>query len=259
RGRSMPRPNLGPKLTAIRKKGWTRTVFYIRWTEDGRTRWHGRGIDAADSARAADYFQEWLRLRAKARRKGPGDPDQVWVRDVIEDYAKEHGRTVAAPETVSFSAAPLLHFFARDTIATLTTNRVREYWTWRAGHSMETVDKATGTMRVIERTIASGTIIRDLAGVLRPAIKHAVEQRRLAAGVYHVPVPPAPTGREYWITRAEAARLLWETRRDPRARLHLPLYTMIALYTGQRRGAILDLTWQQIDLPRGRIDFNPPG
>jgi integrase len=94
---------------------------------------------------------------------------------------------------------------------------------------------------------------------LRPAIRHAIEQRRLVPGEYYVPVPSAPAGRDYWITRSEAARLLWETRRDWRARLHLPLYTLIALYTGARRGAILNLTWPQIDLARGIINFNPPG
>ena len=73
------------------------------------------------------------------------------------------------------------------------------------------------------------------------------------------PVPPAPPGRDYWITRSEAAKLLWETRRDQRARLYLPLYALVALYTGQRRRAILELIWKQVDLVRARIDFNPKG
>ena len=34
---------------------------------------------------------------------------------------------------------------------------------------------------------------------------------------------------------------------------------LLALYTRQRRGALLDLTWTQVDLTRGRIDFNPAG
>ena len=121
------------------------------------------------------------------------------------------------------------------------------------------LDKDTGAVKISERSIADGTIIRELGGTLRPAIQHAINQRRLVPGAYYVPVPSAPPGRDYWITRSEAARLLRETRRDTRARLHLPLYAMIAIYTGQRRGAILDLTWKQVDLVAVRIDFNPPG
>jgi len=258
----MSRPNLGPKLVTIRKKGWTRAILYIRWTEGGRTKLHGTGFDAAnpDAAAAAQaYFGDWLRQRARARSKGPSDPDQVWLADVIEDYVTEHGDNVASAETLLVAARPLLHFFRRDTVATMTPNQVRAYWEWRRGHSLRVVDKDAETLEVVERLISDGSIIRELAGTLRPAIQHAIKQRRLVAGVYHVPVPTAPPSRDYWITRTEAARLLWETRRDKRARLHLPLYAMIAFYTGQRRGAILDLTWPQIDLVLGRIDFNPPG
>jgi integrase len=34
---------------------------------------------------------------------------------------------------------------------------------------------------------------------------------------------------------------------------------MIALYTGARRRAILELQWPQVDLVRGVLDLNPPG
>jgi integrase len=258
----MPRPNLGPKLVAIRKAGWSRPMLYIRWTERGRPRVRATGYaaDAPDQAAAAQqYFGRWLAERARAARKGPGDPAQVWVRDVIEDYVRERADTVAAADTMMLCARPLMHFFADDTVATMTPGRVREYWDWRRRHSIRVVNPDIGTIEIIERPIAASTVIRDLAGVLRPAIRHAVQQRRLMPGEYYVPTPSAPPGREYWITRSEAARLLWETRRDKRARLHLPLYTLIALYTGQRRGAILDLTWRQVDLITGRIDFNPPG
>lgn len=258
----MPRPNLGPKLVTVRKAGWPRSMLYIRWTEGGKTKLHGTGYAADDrdeAATARDYFERWLRERSRAARKGPGDPDQVRVRDVIEDYVREHRGNVVAVETLSVCARPLLYFFASDTIASLTPNRAREYWVWRRSHQVRVIDAESGVVEIVEREIADGTVIRELAGTLRPAIQHAINQRRLVPGAYYIPTPATPPGREYWITRTEAARLLRETRRDSRARLHLPLYTLIALYTGQRRGAILDLTWQQVDLDVGRIDFNPPG
>ena len=258
----MPRPNLGPKLIPLRKKGWSRTLLYIQWTEGGRTRLHATGFDTANTdevAAAQAYFRDWLQARARTRSNAPADPDHVWVAHVIEDYVTEHGGDVASVESLAICARPLLYFFRADTIATMTPNRVQAYSDWRRLHSLRVVDKDTGTVEVVQRVISDGTIIRELAGTLRPAIQHAIKQRRLIQGVYHVPVPTAPPGRQYWITRSEAARLLWEMRRDKRSRLHLPLYAMIALYTGQRRRAILDLTWAQVDLVRGRIDFNPPG
>jgi integrase len=178
---------------------------------------------------------------------------------VLEDYAREHGPEVESPAALAHAAEALLAFFAGDTVATMTTARIKEYWAWRHRHSVKPVDRERTAVEIVEGGVGDGTIIRELAGVLRPAIRHAIQQRRLVLGEYYVPVPPAPPGRDYWITRPEAARLLRETRRDARARLHLPLYALIALYTGARRSAITGLTWNQVDLIRGRIDFNPPG
>jgi integrase len=42
-------------------------------------------------------------------------------------------------------------------------------------------------------------------------------------------------------------------------RLYLPLFILVGLYTGARKQAILTLRWTQVDLVRGRIDFNPSG
>jgi integrase len=255
----MPRPNAGPRLVLARDKRATRAIWIIRWTEGGRKLEKSTGCDAANIREARTFFEAWLSERRRASRTGPGDPDQVQVADILIDYAGEHGGEVASPATLAGAIEPLLAFFKDDTIATLTTERVKEYWGWRRRHSIHALDRERTEVEIVDRGASDGTIIRELGGTLRPAIRHAIEQRRLVPGTYYVPVPQAPPGRDYWITRPEAARLLWETRRDKRARLHLPLYSLIALYTGARRGAILELTWKQVDLVRGRIDFNPPG
>jgi integrase len=269
----MPRASTGAKLIIRRQSGVAEAVYYIVWTEGRRSKKKSTGISVTDpdaQTAAQESLRQWLREDARAKQtKGRNRADQVKVSDVIEEYVRDHQGDVASAETLLGSCRPLSYFFADDTMETLTTNRVKAYWKWRRDNSLVVTDKATGAFKIIERNddapprfrkpIAVGTIIRELGGALRPAIEHAIKEKRLVPGKYFIPVPSAPAGRDYWITRKEAARLLRETRRDKRARLHLPLYTLIALYTGARRQAILDLTWTQIDLVAGTIDLNPPG
>lgn len=256
----MPRPKLGPRLVTQRKPGRA-PVFAIEYYDDaGRRRTQSTGTFDPVAAQAA--FGAWRDERVrKLRSAGASHPSQVLIRHVLLNYAEEHGPDVESAEALAYAVEPMLWFFVDDTVATLTTARVKEYWAWRRGHSVRTEKLPDGTERkyLIEREIGNGTIIRELAGTLRPALRHAIAERRLDPGVYAVPVPSAPAGRDYWITRSDAAALLRAARHDPQARLHLPLYVLIAIYTGQRRRAILDLTWQQVDLARGRINFNPPG
>jgi integrase len=52
-------------------------------------------------------------------------------------------------------------------------------------------------------------------------------------------------------TREEVERLIECAQPDS----HLKLFIMIATYTGARKGAILELKWDQVDLDNGVIDF----
>ena len=73
-----------------------------------------------------------------------------------------------------------------------------------------------------------------------------------------VELPERPEPKDRWLTRNEAARLI-RASRTPQARLYLPLYILIGLYTGRRKEAILSLRWPQVDLAAGVIDFDTPG
>jgi hypothetical protein len=137
----VPRPNPGPRLVSIRKPGWSRSIFYIRWTERGQKRERATPFDASHSRDAQEYFETWLAERRRAARTGPGDPDQVKVTDLLTDYAREHGSEVAAPETLIGSIEPLRAFFTDDTLASLTTERIKEYWIWRRGHSIHGLNR----------------------------------------------------------------------------------------------------------------------
>lgn len=68
-----------------------------------------------------------------------------------------------------------------------------------------------------------------------------------------IEVPAKHAPRERFLSRAEALRLL-----QAATMLHLRLFVLIAMTTGHRRGAILGLTWDRVNLEKGWIDFNDP-
>ena len=93
--------------------------------------------------------------------------------------------------------------------------------------------------------------------MLRAAINYAHKSGRITRPVA-VELPERPEPRDRWLTRMEAARLI-RAARTPQARLYMPLFILLGLYTGRRKEAILSLRWPQVDLEAGRIDFEIAG
>ena len=110
---------------------------------------------------------------------------------------------------------------------------------------------------VEQRDRSTGTTRREL-GVLQAAINHAYKHGRLTRSVA-IELPPSPPPRKTWLTRGDAARLIRAARKDRKARLYLPLFILIGLYTGRRKEAILSLRWPQVNLQTGVIDFEIEG
>lgn len=231
----MPRPNRGPRLVPLKKRGWKRAVYYIRWTENGRSR--ERTTGQSEFRRAEEAFAAWLLERGRAGNFSPRSPDKTAIADVLADYANEHGPRTSAPDRIAYAVDRLLEFWDASAVDAIRPETCRRY-------------KA-------ERGASDGTVRREL-GVLRAAVNHAVKEGRLTAAPF-VWLPPAPPAKDRWLTRSEAAALLRGARSEPSVRLHLPLFVLLGLYTGARKEAILSLRWTQIDLVRNRIDLNTSG
>jgi len=103
------------------------------------------------------------------------------------------------------------------------------------------------------RGLKPSTINRRRA-VLRAALNYAFKNGRLQF-VPYVPTLQEGPPRPNFLSRVEAARLLRAARRLP----HVALFIRIALATGARHSAILQLTWDRVDLARGVVDFRLPG
>src|SRR4051812_17496767 len=225
----MPRRNNGPRLRFLAK----RESYYICWTERGRSR--ERSTGTGDRSQAEIALAEFI--RGRVRRSGPRDPAEVLVTDLLAEYAEERARATAAPWRIAYAIAGLADFWEGRSAADITEETCGAYG------------------RVRGR--APGTVRREL-GVLRAAVNHAHRKGRLTR-IVAVDLPEGAEPRDRWLKNKEAAALLRAARQEPRVRLHLPLFILMGLYTGQRKEALLSLRWSQVDLEAGRINFNPPG
>ncbi|WP_051608916.1 tyrosine-type recombinase/integrase [Fodinicurvata fenggangensis] len=66
-----------------------------------------------------------------------------------------------------------------------------------------------------------------------------------------IEMPPPPPPRDRRLSREEAVRLIEAARPTP----HLHLFIVLALTTAARKTALLELTWDRVDLDRGRLDL----
>ena len=230
----MPKRSRGPYLAWIGK----RKLWYVRVNENGGRRELSTGT--SDRGEAEAFLGEYLNERRENTRSGPPTAENVTIADCLADYLEECGRQQSQPKSVASRIGKLLRFWGRDTVACVSTRRCKDYGRWS--------------------NVQDSTLRRELV-ILRAALNYAVQESRLDRAPY-VRLPKAPAGRDRWLTRNEAARLLWECRKARSdTRPYLTLYVRLALYTGARPGAVMGLRWPQIRWLEGEggvIDFNPP-
>lgn len=234
----MPRPRKGPRLYLRPPKRKAGVVISpARWViRDGeRDISTGLGPEADREAeqRLGDYLAEKHRAprRERALSEIPiGDVIGVYIKDVIPGQAR--------PEKAIERTKRLLAFFGEKYLDQISGELCRAYAEHREGKGAST--KGTG-----------GGARRDLQD-LAAAINHHHQEGLHRASV-RVVLPPRGKARKRWLTRSEAARLLWvcwRTREvqdgaatDKRPLRHLCRFLLLGLYTGSRPGAILNAAW----------------
>lgn len=226
----MPRPNRGPRLHWIPERG----AFYILWYE--------RGAKRIRSTRTADRREAEKALSAHIgsshRISGRREPQEILVTDALVHYGEHHAPTRADPARIGYAIAALTPFWTGRTLADITPSSCASY--------------------VKERGVSAGTARRELATLT--AAQSFLKKEHLLTAVVAADLPEKPEPKDRWLTRSEAARLLWESRKGGRdTRLYLPLFVLLALHTGARKEAILSLRWPQVDLNAERINYAVPG
>jgi len=113
------------------------------------------------------------------------------------------------------------------------------------------VDIATSEAYRVRRHHCRAITVRNELAVIRAALNWCEKHKSIAKAPF-IQMPPLPASQVGHITKAEFRKLL-----DGAHRPHVKLFLMLAVGTGARSNAILDLTWDRVDFDRGLITLNP--
>lgn len=145
----------------------------------------------------------------------------------------------------------------REAAGKAAAPRIRDAWK-RLAHTFEGLSPHQITKGLCleyttrrARTASLGTVHLEL-GYLRAALIFAEREGWLAKAPF-VPLPRKPEPRDHRLTRDEVRQLLAAASMP-----HVKLFIILAITTAARAGAILELTWDRVDLTRRRIVLRNP-
>lgn len=250
----MPRPAKGARLwlRPARRDAAGKLTHAPAWIILDGGRQHPTGVGPDDREGAERALAQHIARKYAAPRRDR-DAAATPIADVIAVYMRDVGPTQARPDKLGERCERLL-------------------LGWK-GKTLADVSSATCAAYVASRG-RSGGARRDLED-LRAAINHHAKEG-LHRGEVRVSLPAKGAPRERWLTRSEAAALLWacwrareQQRRGRKGESgearptrkwtmrHLARFILIGLYTGTRAGAIASASWSAsagrsyVDLDQG--------
>lgn len=230
----MPRPKADRPTYSLTQRG---DFFYVQWWESGRA--HRVSCRTADKSQARRFLAEF-----KAGIDEKPIPASPAIGAILDAYAEDRGKRPHSP-TLQYCVDALKRHIGDLPVALLTKEQVQRYVTERRDVGAA---GASAQYRKKVRALSDGTLIREL-GVLRRALAWAVDERWIATAP-RVERPSAPPSRERWLTEEEAQKLL-DAAKTP----HVKVFIALALWTAGRTGALLQLTWDRVDLDRGIVNL----
>ncbi|MEE8465888.1 MAG: tyrosine-type recombinase/integrase [Dehalococcoidia bacterium] len=214
-----------PKLVNVKD----RRKLYVQWTPPGSRRskvkstgWEGRADAPPEGALI------WLDDFISAQTAPPPRPT---IGDLMDARVREaEGRVIEHKAMEGFAS------------------RIKA----RIGHLHPADWTPQRNARFIREHGSPSSVRRHLQELRSAFLLHSHTDQGFVAP--RVKYPPERPPRERYITRQQAKRLMEAARPV----YHLWLFILLARTTGRRKGAILDLTWDRVDLERGVLDFRNP-
>lgn len=225
----MPRTSKGPRLV-WRDKSWkkdgtlrNRAGWFIR---DGSTFISaGGGEKGRPGIENEKALAAYIANKYQPAREYGRSSDDVLIADVINVYLNEVAPKHAAPEQTAARLDKILDFFGEKTLSVINGKLCRNYVASRPSEA------------------AARRQLEDL----RAAINY-YRREGYTTAVPTIPLPEKRGPRERWLTRSEAATLIWAAWRmkqtwkghesGRRTGRHLARFMLVALYTGTRSAAV---------------------
>lgn len=243
----MPRRSKGARLW-LRPAVTDPTTGAVResavWVIRDGTKFRRTGCAEGEIGRAEQALAAYIQGRQVPPRDRDRHPDRIEVADVLSIYLDDVVPSHARPRESIGRIAALERYWGGRKLSEVTGRTCRDY------------ARKRGTDAAARRELEE----------LRAAINHH-RREGLCSQIVEVVLPDRGRARERWLTRSEAARLLWAAYRyrevqkghetDKRSRRHIARFILVALYTGTRAAAICGACFEPgcdrgwIDLARG--------
>jgi len=193
--------------------------YYAVWIENGKTKRVALRAGPNERDKAERNFHDWLKT-----------PQGESIGDIMMSYLSEKDKTAAHPGRLHYAWDRACDTFGYLRPDQITPDLCRKYEAAR-----------------YERGVGPATVRKELQ-TIRAGLKFA---KREGGAKFHFPKQPPPKDRH--LSKTEFDRLLGGCATD-----HVRLFCLLALHTGARASAILELDWARVDFEKRRIHYTLP-
>lgn len=228
----MPKKSAGPRPGQRPDTGKWGVFDYIK----GNRYWYVSGYNSKREAQEA--FEIWKSEQTRLRQA-----DKITVGEVMKFYLDNHvPHTNTATKRLSIHDR-LVPFWASLKVSNVTKAKCQEFCVWMN----ERREK-------LKQPPYSNDTLRTYLDHLQAALNYAYDNDKLETAPRKLWKPQKNAPVQEFYTRKEIAMLRREAAKGP-AKDYLPLFILIACYTGSRPGSILQLKWSHVDIENEEIDF----
>jgi len=228
--------------------------LYVYWKDPVKRRWRRFSTGTRDRAKAEYALGEFLvkhSLDIGCEEIRP--PEGFFVITALQQYVRERKHDLKTIDLANRCADSLIKFFGSHAKVSHLTPQALEQYEHERTRKPRVIRKKDGLVYVEDRRpVTKGTVRRELS-VLSSALTHAIKYRRLTSApkVYK---PIGSENRTRFLNKTEIQALLANCVAP-----HVKLFVVLAINTGARRGALLELKWDQVDLVSRILYLNPNG